>query len=511
VSGITRREALAFEKKLCERNFYDFIKLAWEHIDPAVYQDNWHVKVLADHLQACAEGRINRLLINISPGTAKSTILVLFSAWLWVRNPALSILSASYSEKNALHDSLRVKRLVECAWFQRLWPISIMGDQNAKSKFENDKMGRREARPFESLTGGRADCLIIDDPHSVDDAKSQARRMSAVSTFLSAIPNRVNDLKKSCIIVVMQRLHEDDVSGAILDRPGLGYTHLSIPMIAGPHGDRTETAIGWIDHRDEGELMFPSKFPQESLDAIKESMGPLQFAGQYQQQPAPDKDGFFVQDWFHRYKPEELPEHVHYYMTSDHAPSGRNDYNVFRIWAVDARRNIWLVDSFRRRCLMDEALGIIRTPEGKTQIAAKGAFALIQKYKPFAWFPENDGTWAAISGMVRSTMLETKTFCKIDPLPTKGNGDKVGKAVPYQALASMGMVHLPVGEIGDDALAEYAVLPAGKRDDQIDADGAIARALNDVIPAVVPVAEPTRMREMFDEDEFSDPLDDCWF
>ncbi|UZK69594.1 hypothetical protein OKW76_00445 [Sphingomonas sp. S1-29] len=503
-------QRLSYEKDLCERNFVDFIRLAWQHIDPAPYVHNWHVETLADHLQACAEGRINRLLINISPGTAKSTILVLFSAWLWVRNPSLSILSASYSEKNALHDALRTKRLIESQWFQRLWPLQIMGDQNAKSKFENSHMGRREARPFESLTGGRADCLIIDDPHSVDDAKSAARRNSAVSTFLSAIPNRVNDLEKSCIIVVMQRLHEDDVSGAILQRPALGYTHLCIPMIADDPADRIPTTIGWVDHRKAGELMFPTKFPMKHLDAIKASMGPLQFAGQYQQQPAPDTDGFFIRDWFKRYKPEELPQHVRYYMTSDHAPSGNNDYNVFRIWAIDHNRALWLVDSFRRQCLMDEALGLSRDSSGKIAIAPTGAFALIQKYKPAGWFPENDGTWAAIKGMVESAMLETRSFVNIQPLPTKGSGDKIGKAVAYQAMAAMGQVHLPVGPIGDIALEEYAMFPAGRRDDQVDADSAIARASAELIPAWIPTVEPVRKRSMWEDEQDYSSSDDCW-
>lgn len=506
---LTRGQQLAYEKELCERNFKDFIRFAWQHIDPAKFVHNWHVDVLADHLQACAEGRINRLLINISPGTAKSTILVLFSAWLWVRDPSKSILCASYSEKNALHDSLRVKRLIECAWYQRHWPTQIMADQNAKSKFENDKMGRREARPFESLTGGRADCLIIDDPHSVDDAKSAARRMSAVSTFLSAIPNRINDLRKSCIIVVMQRLHEDDVSGAILERPRLGYTHLSIPMIAGDPFDRTPTKIGWVDHRAEGELMFPSKFPLEELEGIKESMGALQFAGQYQQQPAPLDDGFFRRDWFHRFEKSELPSDLHYYMTSDHAPSGRHDYNVFRVWGVDHNRNLWLVDSFRRRCLMDEALGLRRDANGKTEIAAEGAFAMIRKYQVRGWFPEGDSTWNAIKSIVHAAMIETRTFTKIDPLAVKA-GDKIAKASGYQAMASMGLVHLPVGQVGDDTLEEYASFPVGKNDDQVDADSGIARALEDMIPAYLPIADKRKKRSLFDHEDRWDQSDDCW-
>ncbi|UZK70764.1 hypothetical protein OKW76_07010 [Sphingomonas sp. S1-29] len=507
---LTVRQQLVYEKELCERSFKDFIRLAWPHVDTAEYKHNWHVDVLAEHLQACTDGRITRLLINICPGSAKSLIVnVLFPAWLWAIRPKTRVLSASHSFDLATRDSLKTRRLITSEWFQRRWPIGLRNDQDAKTKFENDSFGAREATPLKSITGNRANFVIIDDPHSVDDAKSAAMRATAVETYLTAVPSRLNDPDRDVIICVMQRLHEGDVSGAILGRPDLDYDHLCIPLFA-DGVDRPPTSIGWIDPREEGENMFPARYTEKVVRGYRASLGPLQFSGQYQQAPAPDADGFFRREWFHRYEPSALPQHVNYYMTSDHAPSGNNDYNVFRIWAVDHNRALWLVDSFRKRCTMDIALGLSRDANAKTVIAPEGAFALIRKYKPRAWFPENDGTWAAIKSMVSAAMIETKTFVTIDPLPTKGSGDKVGKAVGYQAMAAMGQVHLPVGPIGDEALSEYAMFPAGKRDDQVDADSAIARALEDVIPAWLPIIAPKKKRSMFDDDDSRATSDDCW-
>ena len=516
----TKRDQLAYERELCRRSFKDFVRLAWPHVDTADFRHNWHIDVLADHLQATTDGRIKRLLINICPGSAKSLIVnVLFPAWLWTIRPTARVLSASHSFELATRDSLKTRRLIQSAWYQRRWPIQLRNDQDAKTKFESEYFGSREATPISSITGSRANFVIIDDPHSVDDAKSAAKRATTVDTFLSAIPSRLNDPDNDVIIVVMQRLHEGDVSGAILERPGLGYDHLCIPLFA-DDDERAPTSIGWTDPRAIGENMFPDRYTERVVEGYRASLGPLQFAGQYQQRPAPDEDGFFRRDWFHRYETDprqgdasskRLPANVHFYMTSDHAPSGNNDFNVFRIWAVDHNRALWLVDSFRDRCTMDVALGLLRDPStGKTSIAANGAFALIRKWKPRAWFPENDGTWASIKSMVTAAMIETKTFVTINPLPTKGSGDKVGKAVPYQAMAAMGQVHLPVGEIGDVALQEYALFPAGRRDDQVDADAAIARALDDLIPAHLPTVEPIKKRSMFDDDDEWEASDDCW-
>lgn len=495
----------AIERELYTRSFYEFVKRAWQEVDAEELIDNWHIEVLCDHLQAVHERKIKRLLINISPGSGKSMIVnVLFPAWVWTHTASARIISTSYKEKLAIRDSMRTRRLIESDWYQSLWPTKLQDDQNSKGSFENQHRGAREASAIGSLTGSRGNIVIVDDPHSVDDAKSSAKRQSAVDTFLQAIPSRLNKPRRDCIIVVMQRLHVEDVAGAILERPALNYTHLCIPYFADGE-DRAETPIGWKDTRALGESMFPEHFGVEEMEAHKCSMGPFDFAGQFQQNPVPQGEGYFETEWFKRFEPfnpgNEPEGHVfNYYMTSDHAPGGgsRNDYNVFRIWGIDQDRQLWLVDSFRKQCLMDEAIGVARDEKtGRASLAATGALPLIRKWKPLTWFAENDNTWAAIKSFVNSAMLETNVFCHIEAMPTKGAGDKEGKASAYRARSSMGMVRLPKGPVGDETLAEYVSFPVGKHDDQVDADGMIARALADTTSQVIEPRVANREEESY--------------
>lgn len=472
----------AFEKALYEKSFYEFIKAAWQVIDPAPYKDNWHIEVIADHLQAVVAGEFQNLLNNVPPGCGKSLITnVFFPAWVWTTMPHKSFLSVAHKETLAIRDAVKMRRLVESDWYQSFWPTELMKDQNSKGDFANTRGGYRTCSPMANATGKRANFILVDDPHSVQEAKSDAYRKAAVDVFRGTLPTRLNDHNQDSIIVIMQRLHQEDVSGYILDNAGLGYAHLCIPYVADGE-ERAPTPIGWKDTRKEGELMWPEHVSQATVDKLKISLGPFGFAGQMQQNPVPASDGFFRAEWFKRYKPSDLPAHVHYYMTSDHAPAGKStsDYNVFRVWAVDEFRNIYLVDSFRKKCLMNEAFGIQRAETGKLALLPTGALPFIQKYKPLGWFPENDLTWTNNKGLIEAAMLETGVFCAIKPLPTKGAGDKVGKAQAYQAMASAGLVFLPEGHIGDEAIAEYVTFPAGRYDDQIDADGAIARAIYDV-------------------------------
>lgn len=504
-------EIAAVERHLYEGSFYDFVQTAWCEVDPAPYKDNWHVEVLCDHLQAVADGRIKRLLINVPPGSGKSLISnVLFPAWLWTHSPEKSIISTSHNQALAIRDSTRTRRLIRSPWFQALWSRKIRHDQSAKLSFANHFGGVRQASPLGSMTGNRGNVVIVDDPHSRDSAQSAVKRAAAVETFLESIPSRLNDPENDAIIVIMQRLHRDDVTGAILDRPDLGYTHLCIPLYA-DGVDRPATSIGWKDHRAEGVNIFPDHYTEDAVLGFRTSLGPFAFSGQYQQNPIPSTDGFFKREWFHRYKPERLPENLLFYMTSDHAPSGSGDYNVIRMWGVDHNRNLWLVDSFREKCTMDAVIGVKRDPKtGKINLLPTGAISMIRKWKPLAWYPENDVAWVTTRSFLETAMLDTDTFVYLDPLPSKGSGDKVGKAQCYQAMASAGLIHLPEGEIGDEALLEYVAFPAGRHDDQVDADGALPRVIARAQPSfLAPISETVEMPDPWKPRQWTDS-DAAW-
>ena len=151
----------------------------------------------------------------------------------------------------AIRDSTRMRRLIVSDWYQERWGdrVKLTGDQNAKTKFENTATGFREAVAAGSITGSRGDIVIIDDPHSVEGAASEAMRATTTEWFLEAVPTRLNNPDRSAIVVIMQRLNEGDVSGVILDK-NLGYEHLCLPMEF-EADRRCETSIGFEDPREE--------------------------------------------------------------------------------------------------------------------------------------------------------------------------------------------------------------------------------------------------------------------
>lgn len=286
-----------------EASLAGFIRCAWHVIEPGQpYVHGWHIDAIAEHLEAITSGQITRLLINVPPGTMKSLCVgVFWPAWEWgpKNRPSTRVLATSHSLPLAVRDNLKSRRLVQSEWYRSLWGdrVILTGDQNAKTKFENTSTGFRDAMAFKSLTGSRGDRVIIDDPLSVNSAGSEAEREGVNQDFLEAVPTRLNNPDRSAIVVVMQRLHERDISGVILSKR-LGYEHLMLPMEFEPER-RCQTITGFKDpRRVEGELLFPERFSREVVERDKVPMGSYAVAGQFQQRPVPREGGMFKREWF---------------------------------------------------------------------------------------------------------------------------------------------------------------------------------------------------------------------
>ncbi|MEC7161114.1 MAG: terminase, partial [Pseudomonadota bacterium] len=292
---------LAAKREYCRRSLSNFIRLAWPVIEPGqTYVHGWHIDAMAEHLEAVARSEITRLYIAVPPGSMKSLMVsVFFPAWRWIDQPSTRVIAASHAERLAIRDNMRCRRLVQSDWYQSLFGdrVQLVADQNAKTKFENTATGFREAMPFTSLTGSRGDFVGIDDPLSVDDAASPAKREAVTQTFLEAVPTRLNNPNRSAIVAIQQRLHERDVIG-VIEAKELGYDALVIPMEYEPEAARV-TSIGWRDPRTKaGELMFPERFPRDVLDGLRASLGGFAWAAQMQQRPVPREGGMFARHWF---------------------------------------------------------------------------------------------------------------------------------------------------------------------------------------------------------------------
>ena len=273
---------------------------------------NWHIEAIALHVQAALDGWMERqrnpeyvqpiqnLVINVPPGTAKSRIVSVYApAWMWLHWPSWRAMFLSSNPRVALRDSDYCRMVIESQWYQTWFAPEwqLAPDQNAKSLYRNTAGGSRAAFGWTAkITGDRSDALFADDPHDAEEVNSKALREFVNDKWTAAIGNRVNDLRCSLRIGIMQRLHEDDWTGQRLKEGN--WAHLCLPMEFEP--DRAQTSvIGWKDPRTQpGELLFPQRFPRAVLDAEEVRLGKAGYAGQHQQRPAPAAGNLFKKAWF---------------------------------------------------------------------------------------------------------------------------------------------------------------------------------------------------------------------
>lgn len=350
-----------------------FIRDAWGILEGgAEYVHGWHIDAVSDHLTAVTNGQIKRLLINVPPGTMKSLLTCVFwPAWEWGSEDLGTnrYISTAHKESLALRDNNKMRRLVCSKWYSEKYPnIKIIKDQNAKGKFENTMLGFREACASASLTGSRGDRLIIDDPLSRDDSSSKRKLETCEEWFCETVPTRLISPKNSAIIIIMQRLDDLDTSGVALYK-NLGYEHVMLPMEF-EKSRKCTTSIGFSDPRtEEGELLFPERFPQEVVDELKKSLGTYGTAGQLQQRPAPRGGGIIKSEWWCYFVPIYDAQHrvtspaFNYTLQSwDTAfKEGQdNDYSACTTWGVN-NTGAYLINAFKAK--MDFPALLIKVKE----------------------------------------------------------------------------------------------------------------------------------------------------
>lgn len=484
-----------------------FVREAWHVLEPETeYIHNWHIDAICDHLEAVTRGDIIRLLINVPPGTMKSLLVsVIWPAWEWSQGKrALRYLTTSFAEDNATRDARKTRDLILSDWFQALWP-EVRLVRKGDTSFANSDTGWRECSAFGSLTSKRGDRLGIDDPHSTDTAESDAERKTTTRRFREGATNRLNDMRRSAMVVVMQRLHEEDISGTIL-KYRMGFVHLCLPMefeaeridkdgrqVGGPCRTYIDGKLFFEDPRTEqGELLDQVRFPRDVVEALKRDMGPYAYAGQYQQTPGPRDGAFFEKGWFKRYRRGEYPKAIKVYLSSDHAPTAgkKSDSNGIRAWGVDRHGDVWLVGGQKGRMRMDELSEIaVGNLKDQHRAADRPLIAgLIRQWKPFAWFPEADNNWKAVEPFVLRRMREEGVRCRIEPISPNG-ADKPTRAQAAQAMAAMGRVHIPDDAEGDEVIHELIGFPTAAHDEEVDLLAVICRAIDMAHPAIVKAEE----------------------
>lgn len=500
------REAtlLDIERADCEASLSEFIRQAWHVVEPAQeYIHGWHVDVLCEHLEAITDGvevngkPYNRLLINIPPGTMKSlTVNVFWPAWEWgpCNMPHMRYVCASHNQDNAIRDSNKMRNLITSDWYQKRWPhVKLSNDQNAKQKFENVSTGFRQAAPLTSLTGIRGDRVIIDDPHSVDSANSDQQRQTTNQVFLEAVPTRLNNPIKSAIIVVMQRLHEDDVSGVILDQK-LGYDHLCLPMQAELWRKQHPTMLGFVDPRtEEGELLFPVRFPVDVVAREIRTMGPYAAAGQYQQTPSPRGGGVIKGDSWEPWPDEEFPPFDFILASLDTAYTTKqeNDFSALTIWGVfvggNTTRATRVVDRYgkpRETDTQDEIDGMPKVMLMSAWQERLELHQLVEKVATTCRRLKVDKLLIEDKAAGHSVAQELRRLYSHEDyavqLVNPGAQDKLARLHSIQHLFAEGMIYAPDRSWADMVIKQSEQFPRAKHDDLVDTVSMALRHMRDL-------------------------------
>ena len=317
-----------------ERSLLDFIGGFWRCIEPKGFQSNWHIEAICDHLEAVVDWQIKRgLLINIPPRHMKSLAAnVFFPAWVWAQNPnpdndigypfqirpdswrgpGVKFMHLSYASNLATRDGMKCRKIIASPKYQRLWGhrVRLQPDQNQKTRFDNLAGGHRlSTSEGGMITGEGGDIIIFDDPHNVRaiGGTSDVAREKTLRFWDESMPSRLNDQEHGVFVVIMQRVHERDLSGHILATE-MGWTHLCLPAVYEPKHPhpirssvvRKSTGEVWKDPRAEGEALWPARFSLEALQrmAKDEALSTHMAAGQYQQRPTAREGGLFKRAWF---------------------------------------------------------------------------------------------------------------------------------------------------------------------------------------------------------------------
>ena len=322
----------------CEESLPDFVHAMWPVIEPSTpLVWGWAMDAICEHLEAVTYGDITRLLINVPPGSSKSLLCnVFWPAWEWARQPHLRYLSFSYAAHLTERDNRRFRDVIQSPRYQRLFGDRFKLAKQGEEYVSNDKTGFKLATSTGGVgTGERGDRVIFDDPHNVKDNESDTIRDRTVNWFATAMSNRLNDMEKSAIVGIMQRVHEGDVSGYILDN-ALPYEHLMIPAEYDPDR-KSVTCIGWEDPRTtKGETFWSDRFPMTVLNEQKKLMGPFGYEGQYQQCPTPAGGGIIKRDWWQPWDAAEFPPMDYIIASVDTAYTEKkeNDPSAMTVWGV---------------------------------------------------------------------------------------------------------------------------------------------------------------------------------
>lgn len=439
-----------------------FIARTFDHLDPQTpYASNWHIELLADRLTQVFEGKLRRLIITVPPRSLKSICAsVSFPAWALGRNPALRFVCASYGQDLAVKLARDTLAVMGSPWYQRAFDTRVANRAAAYDFETNGRGGRRATSVGGVLTGLGGDIVIIDDPVKPDEALSDVQREAANTWFDNTLYSRLNNKKTGAIVIIMQRLHLDDLVGHVLEKEP--WEVINLPAIAAedehwsyntPYGPR---AI----HRLAGQPLHPEREGLEELTRLRSTMGEYAFAAQYLQSPVPMGGALVKEEWLHFYERQELPESFDSIVQSwdtANKVSELSDYSVCTTWGV-RKKKAYLLHRLRKR---------LEYPELKRAVVEQAT-----QWKATAVLIEDKASGTQLIQELRATDGKVHGI--------KSEGDKSMRMLAQTAAIENGHVLFPKDApwLGD-YLHELLAFPMAKYDDQVDSTSQALKWISD--------------------------------
>ena len=488
-----------------EDSLYAFLMNGWKYIDPAPFAHGWPIEAVAEHLQAVVDGDIKRLIINIPPRCAKSSLTsVAFPAFTWAQRrksdtsgPGVQFLHASYSQILTLRDSTKCRRLIESPWYQGLWGdrFSLMADQNTKSRFDNDKGGSRLSTSVgSSLTGEGGNIIVVDDPNAAQEAHSEATIATTIEWWDGALSTRLNNAKTGAFVVIQQRLGEEDLTGHILSKEVGEWTHLCLPMRFEPERSFM-TSIGWEDPRKEaGELLWPERFGEREVANLERQMGPWTAAGQLQQRPEPKGGGVIKREWWQLWEREKFPplDYVMASLDTAYTTKTENDYSAMTVWGVFSGGNQGAIAN-RVIGRDSETISMIKRTYTEEHPKVMMMFAwqerlelhelvlkvsqTMKDYKVDKILIENKAAGISTAQEIRRLYgHEDFAVQLVDPK----SQDKLSRLYSVQHLFAEGLIFAPDRTWADQVITQVSTFPKGKHDDLVDTVSMALRHLREI-------------------------------
>lgn len=430
-------------------HFHKFLELSFKTLEPGRdWNDAPYMRIFSDHVERIRLGQMPRSFVNAPPRCGKSiTLTAAHIAWRLGRDPRTRIILASYSMALAIEQLKRVRRIMEAPWYRLAFHRTMSGIKLTEDQITTRLGGSARATSVDGLlTGTGGDLIIMDDIIKADDAMRPDARARSLSWFRSTVATRLDDPKTGAILLVMQRLHEQDLTAELRDMGR--WSELSVALTAETH-ERYDLLDGQIIERQPGDILDPDRMTPDWVEQLKDEMGSYHFLAQCQQHPTADGLAIFKPEWFKRRKRFPTKGPVTISVDTGVKVGPDNDYTVFQVWRR-WKRDYYLLDLIRVKVEMPGLIELARN--------------LCQKHSYCELLVEDAANGSPLIQTLRDNLKGAKLVA------VKPKGDKFSRALACVDMIASGRVHIP-----EDApwvnvfLDEIRAFPGGRNDDQVDA------------------------------------------